>query len=142
MHPLCVRWLYLNNQKGNYMSSKKVMLGKGSVVPHVMVDATSPLFLPKNKNLIEMIGHAVVYRSKTGQLIIAKGYALPKGVGRSLRAAVLGFEYKCAWRVGGASDHFAPRMFNYPQDSSALRARMKKKQTRHVATSTRPATQV
>ena len=116
------------------MSSKKVMLGSGSVVPHVMVDIKSPIFLPKNKQLLEMLAQAVVVHNTNGQLTIASGFALPKGIGRSLRAAVLGYEYKCAWRVSGAKDQFAPHMFNYPQDSSALQKRMKKKQAHRTRT--------
>lgn len=110
------------------MPSKKVMLGSGSVVPHVMVDSKSTIFLPKNKQLLELLANALVVRDTYGELVIACGYAIPNGIGRSVRAAVLGIEYKGTRRVCGTFGQFSPSMFNLPQDGSALQKRMKKKQ--------------
>ena len=112
------------------MAYRKLKVGKGSVTTHILVDNKAWIFKPENKWMRDIMGCVpVVVRKQSGRttLTIEKGYAIPNGYGRSIRAAVLGLEYKCARRKAGTRDQFAPTLLNYPQDSSGLTKRMKEK---------------
>lgn len=109
------------------MAYKKLKVGKGSVTSHILVDSKAWIFKPENKWMRDVMECVPVVVRKGGVLAIEKGYAIPNGYGRSVRAAVLGLEYKSARRKAGTRDQFAPILLNYPQDGSALNERMKEK---------------
>lgn len=97
----------------------RVPLRPGSPVRHLMIDADA--WILSQPKLLDMLQrHAVLDLTKTGQLAIARGYAFPKGIGRSVRALVLGVEYKSARRIAGAPNQFAKKMFALPQNSYLL----------------------
>ena len=109
------------------MAYRKLKVGKGSVTTHILVDNKAWIFKPENKWMRDIMGCVPVVVRKAGVLAIEKGYAIPNGYGRSVRAAVLGLEYKCARRKAGTRDQFATSLLNYPQNSSGLIKRMKEK---------------
>lgn len=73
-------------------------LGKRDSITIITPDRTA---LP-----IATLKRLVLYRDRTGELVISKTTPIGGGYGRSLRAAVLGLPYKCARRVFGAINSF------------------------------------
>lgn len=82
---------------------------KLSEVSSIEVQTTAPIW--KDTALRQQLQQAIIRRLPAGHLNLEQGYELPDGIGRSVRAAVFGVEYKCKHRVYGDESVFTYDMF-------------------------------
>ena len=88
------------------------ILNSNSVVGYIFVDSSAKIF--ENPEDLETLRHCCV-DLKDNELVLAQGYAWPNGYGRSIRAIVLGLQYKSSHRINGTYVDFAASMFALPQ---------------------------
>lgn len=97
------------------------MLHPKTAVPFITISPKSKL--ARSATAIKILQRCHIVRdNRTGDLALAPTYAWPYGYGRSLRAIVLGLEYKNAVRIAGGPMEFSHEMFNLPQGDAGYRA--------------------